>query len=187
MKRFTDYEGGHLNHLEGFYRSEDRGLAVELAEALEMSVSEIQFTAQSRPVTALHPNAEDRDPTNNVIFLYEMPEVQRRVIDLIERRFETDPELREAVHVYRETARNMPPIMPHFGLRYRSAEKLQSVMDKLEQGLSPSLKSRVAVWEVPPYEPIEGLPDIRQVFVRTNVLTIGAAGFEQAIELQVVR
>jgi len=40
---------------------------------------------------------------------------------------------------------------------------------------------------VPPYEPIDGLPDIRQVFLRTDVLSVGAAGFEQAIELQVER
>jgi hypothetical protein len=187
VKRFSEYEGGFLNHLEGFYRAEDRDLAVELAKALELSVSEIRFTAKSRPVTAVHPNADDRDPTNNVIFLYEMPEVQRKVIDLLQSRMETDPELREAVEVYRETARNMPPIMPHFGLRYRSPQRLQAVMDKLEHGLSPALKARVALWEVPPYEPIDGLPDIRQVFVRTDVLTIGAAGFEQAIELQVER
>lgn len=187
MKRFAEYEGGFLNHLEGFYRAEDRELAVELAQALELAVSEIRFTAQSRPVTAVHPNADDRDPTNNVIFLYEMPEVQRKVIDLLQRRMETDPELAEAVGAYRETASRMPPIMPHFGLRYRSAEKLQAVLDRLETGLSPALKARVALWEVPAYEPIEGLPDIRQVFVRTDVLSVGAAGFEQAIELQVER
>ena len=63
MKRFAEYEGGFLNHLEGFYRAEDRELAVELAQALELAVSEIRFTAQSRPVTAVHPNADDRDPT----------------------------------------------------------------------------------------------------------------------------
>jgi hypothetical protein len=187
LKRFTDYEGGYLNHLEGFYRSEDRELALELAQALELAVSEIRFTANSRPVVAVHPNADDRDPTNNVIFLYEMPEVQRRVIDLLQRRMETDPEVREAVAAYRETAAKMPPLMPHFGLRYGSHDQLQAVTETLERGLSPALKARVAVWEVPPYEPIDGLPDIRQVFVRTDVLSIGAAGFEQAIELQVVR
>jgi hypothetical protein len=40
---------------------------------------------------------------------------------------------------------------------------------------------------VPAYKPIEGLPDIRQIFVRTDVFFVGAASFEQAIELQVVR
>jgi hypothetical protein len=187
VKRFSDYEGGFLNHLEGFYRAEDRDLALELARALGLAVSEIRFTARSRPVTAVHPNAEDRDPTNNVIFLYEMPEVQRKMVDLLQRRMETDPELREAVQAYRETAASMPPIMPHFGLRYGSVETLQAVVDRLANGLTPALKARVSVWEVPAYEPIDGLPDIRQVFVRTDVLGIGAGGFEQAIELQVAR
>jgi hypothetical protein len=60
-------------------------------------------------------------------------------------------------------------------------------MDRLEHGLSSELKARVSLWEVPPYKPISGLPDIRQVFVRTDVFFVGATPFEQAIELQVVR
>jgi hypothetical protein len=187
MNRIAQYQGGFLNHLEGIYRTEDRGLAIELAQALGLAVSEIQFTATSRPIIAAHPNAEDRDPTNNVFFLYEMPAVQRKVVDLLRHRVEADPELREAMQAYVGAARKAPPIMPHFGLRYRSPQALQAVMDKLEHGLSPELKARVALWEVPAYKPIEGLPDIRQIFVRTDVFFVGAASFEQAIELQVVR
>jgi hypothetical protein len=60
-------------------------------------------------------------------------------------------------------------------------------MDRLENGISGSLKARIAVFEVPAYEPIDGLPDIRQVFVRTDVISVGGVGLEQAIELQVDR
>lgn len=187
MKRISEYEGSFLNHLEGFYRPEDRDLVVELVEALGLVAAEIQFTANSRPTLAVHPNAADRDPTNNVFFLYEMPEVQRKVIELMEQRIAADPQLRGAVEEYRETARKMPPIMPHFGLRYGSSEALEAVLDRLEHGVSPALGKRVSVWEVPPYEPIDGLPDIRQIFLRTDVLSVGTAGFEQAIELQVER
>src|SRR5262249_47033517 len=151
VKRFAEYEGGYLNHLEGFYRRQDRDLAVELAEALGLAVSEIRFTATSRPVTALHPNENDRDPTNNLVFLYETPELLAKVIDLIQNKVETDPELREAVQTYRTAAEKAPPLMPHFGLRYGSPDELQTVTDKLANGLSPALKERVWVWEAPVY------------------------------------
>jgi hypothetical protein len=187
VNRISEYRGSFLNHLEGIYRPEDRALAIELAEALGLTVGELRFTASSRPLLAVHPNAEDRDPTSNVIFLYEMPEVQRKLLDVLQSRLAVDPELRDAIHVYRETAKKMPPIMPHFGLRYRSAAALQRVMEKLEEGISAKLKERIALWEVPAYTPIEGLPDIRQVFVRTDVFSVGAIGLEQAIELQVER
>lgn len=187
MKKMSDYEGGFLNHMEGIYRPKDRDLAVELAEALGLAVSEIRFTQNSRPLLAVHPNAEDRDPTNNVFFLYEMPKVQADVLDLMERRIESDAEFRDVMTAYRQAARNMPAIMPHFGLRYASAETLQKVLDRLENDLSPALNERVSLWEVPPYQPIDGLPDIRQVFVRTDVFMVGAAGLDQIIELQVDR
>lgn len=187
MKRISEYEGSFLNHMEGIYRPGDRELAVELVEALGLVAAEIQFTENSRPTLAVHPNPGDRDPTNNVFFLYEMPERQKKVIDLMEQKIAADPELRDAVQDYRETAAKMPAVMPHFGLRYGSAAELQKVMDRLEHELSPALKERVGVFEMPAYEPIDGLPDIRQVFVRTDVFSVGAAGFEQAIELQVDR
>lgn len=187
MKKMVEYEGGFFNHMEGIYRAEDRDLAWELVEALGLVASEIRFTATSRPLIAAHPNADDRDPTNNVFFLYEMPAEQRSMLDLMAQKIADDQQLREVVETYRAKVRAMPPMMPHFGLRYGSADALQKVMATLEHDVSPALKERIAVFEVPAYKPIEGLPDIRQVFVRTDVFSVGAAGFEQAIELQVDR
>lgn len=187
MKKMAEYEGGFFNHMEGIYRPEDRDLAWELVETLGLVASEIRFTANSRPLIAAHPNAEDRDPTNNVFFLYEMPDVQRKLLDLMDKKIAEDQELQDAAEVYRAKARAMPPIMPHFGIRYKSADALQGVMDRIERSISPELKARIAIFEVPAYAPIDGLPDIRQVFVRTDVFSVGAAGFEQAIELQVDR
>lgn len=187
MKQISDYDGSLLNHLEGFYRAEDRELALELVDALGFPAEEIRFTENSRPVLAVHPNEDDRDPTNNVLFLYVMPEPLRQVMDLMEKKIAEDAELRETVGAFRDLAQKAPPIMPHFGLRYRSEAKLQAVMERLEQGLSPALKARVGVYEVPQYAPVKGLPDIRQVFIRTDVFAMGSAGFEQAIELQAER
>lgn len=187
MDRIADYSGTFLNHMEGNYRPGDRDLAVELAEALGLAVVEMRFTETSRPLLAGHFNGADRDPTNNIVFLFEMPEVQHRVMELLDRRFEEDVELREAMQAFREATARMPPLMSHFGIRYGSEAEQARVVEKLSGGLSAGLAERVNVWEVPAYKPIGGLPDIRQVFVTTNVLSIGTAGFDQAIELQAVR
>src|SRR5688500_15032989 len=108
VKQMSEYQGTFLNHMEGIYRAEDRAVAVELVEALGLVAAEIRFTANSRPLVAVHPNVDDRDPTNNVFFLYEMPESQRKVIDLMKERIAEDQELRQAVEAYREQGRNMP-------------------------------------------------------------------------------
>jgi hypothetical protein len=187
MKHISEYSGSFLNHLEGFYRPGERDLAIELARALGLTVEEIRFTPTSNPIVAVHPNGDDMDPTNNVIFLFEMPEKLRRVLDLVEAKAESDAELRDAMQDYRDAVGAMPAMMPHFGLRFGSDDQLQTVVDRLRTGLGPDLEDRVSVFEAPRYQPVEGLPDIRQVFVRTNVFTMGAAGFEQAIELQVDR
>jgi len=187
MNHISDYTGGFLNHMEGFYRPGDREIAVELASALGLTVEEIKFTPDSNPIVAVHPNGEDTDPTNNVFFLFEMPEKLRKLVELMEEKAQADPELREAMRDYRDASAAMPPMMPHFGLRYRSGAELDAVVEQPATSLSPRLKDRVSVFEAPRYEPVAGLPDIRQVFLRTDVFTMGTAGLEQAIELQVDR
>lgn len=181
------YKGTFLNHLEGVYRAEDRALAIELTEALGLAVKEVRFTENSRPILAGNFNPAVPDPTNNIVFLYEMHPLQRRVIDALDKTMASNGELQQAVSAYREAAAKMPPIMPHFGIRYESETGLTEILGKLASGLSPALASRVSVWEVPAYQPIEGLPDIHQVFVMTDVMTLGTAGFDQAIELQALR
>lgn len=187
MNTISDYSGTFLNHMEGHYRPGERALAAEFADALGLAVVEMQFTPTSRPLLAAHFEGDDRDPTNNIVFLFEMPEVQQRVMAALDRQMEQDAELREAMEAYRDVAARMPAIMPHFGIRYRSEAEQAAVVDKLKTGISPELAKRLSVHEAPRYEPMPGLPDIKQVFVRTDVLSIGTAGFQQAIELQAVR
>ena len=187
MEKIADYEGSFLNHLEGFYRPGDRDLARELIVALGMIAADIRFTENSSPTLAMHPNGNDRDPTNNVIFLYEMGAIQLRMLDAMDRAIANDEEFAAAISDYREAVRKMPPLMPHFGLRFHSSASLEAAVNRLQTQLSPALAARVSIWEVPPYKPIEGLPDIRQVFVRTDVFSIGYMTNEQAFELQVDR
>lgn len=187
MKTFSEYQGGFLNHLEGVYRPDDRALAKELAEALGLLVREVRFTETSHPLLSVHPNGEDLDPTNNVIFLYEMTPDDDAFVALLQDRMAADAELRSAVEARRERVRTRPASMPHFGLRYRSREALERVLDRLRAGLSADLAGRVSVAEMPAYKPIAGLPDIRQVFVSSDVFAIGSLGLDQVIELQVER
>jgi hypothetical protein len=187
MKRISGYEGVLLNHLEAIYRPGDRELAVELVEALGLVATEITFTKSSNPLIAIHPNADDPDSTNNVIFLYEMSPTQVQFEDLMQKKIAGDPELRDAMKSYRERARKIPASIPHFGLRYPSADALDPVVGRLQNNRSPALRERVAVVEMPAYEPIEGLPNIKQVFVYTDVFAAGPTTYGQAIELQVER
>ena len=72
MKQISDYEGGLLNHLNLSYRPGDRALALELVQALGLTAIETPITETMSLISA-HPNAEDLDNSNNVIFLLELP------------------------------------------------------------------------------------------------------------------
>jgi hypothetical protein len=183
MDRIADYKGGLLNHLETLYRPGDRELALELVEALGLTTVDTGFATY----VAVHPNGEDRNRLNNVMFLSEMLPQQAEIEAVIAQRIAADPALRAAIESYRDKARTEPFGIPHFGLRYPSAEALAPVLDKLGR-LSPALKERVTVNELPPMEvPVEGFPDVKQVFVYTDVFTAGGAAYGQMIELQVER
>jgi hypothetical protein len=88
---------------------------------------------------------------------------------------------------YRDIVRQYPGGTPHFGLRYTSAQTLEPVLENLQNKLSPALRERVTVKEMPPYDVKAGMPSIRQVFVYTDVITASPGGYGQLIELQVDR
>lgn len=187
MKNISDYKGNLLNHLEGVYRPGDRPLVLELFEALNLVALEIKFTETMKPLVAIHPNGEDRDATNNIIFLSEMSGPQLAFEDLMQKKIEADPEMNAAMADYRDRVTTRPSGIPHFGFRYPSKQALEAVIEKLKTTLSPALKDRVSVREAPPYPVMAGMPDIRQVFVYTDVFTAGPIAYGQLIELQVVR
>lgn len=187
MNKISDYRGTLLNHLEANYRPGDRDLAVEFVEALGLVAAPLEFTKTSpRPLIAIHPNKDDRDPTTNVIFIYEMAPAQTELDMVLRKKLEADPELKQAMSGFRTSLQQYPGGSPHFGLRYQSTEELEPVLDRLKK-LSPKLQDRVTVNEMPPYPVKEGMPAIRQIFVHTDVLTTSPAGFGQLVELQVER
>ena len=189
MDKIADYKGGLLNHLETLYRPGDRALAIELVEALGLTVIDTGFVNEAGSTyLAAHPNGDDRDRTNNVILLSEMLPSQAAIEARISRLIAADAELAQAFDDYAGKARTDPFGTPHFGLRYPSEDALAPVLDRLRNGLSAALEPRVSVNELPPLEEkVEGFPDIRQVFVYTDVFGVGGAAYGQLLELQVER
>jgi hypothetical protein len=65
--------------------------------------------------------------------------------------------------------------------------RLEVVLEKLRTELSPPLRKRVSMVEMPPCGQVADFPDIRQIFVYTDAFTFGSATYGQLIELQVKR
>lgn len=187
MQTIGEYQGQLLNHFEAVYRPGDRGHAREFLTALGLYVEDYSHSdPASDKMLGIHFNPEDRDATNNLIFLHKMSEPQAKFDALLRAKLAGDAELAEAHGQFQETVTRYPGATPHFGIRYRSMEALDEVMDRLN-AVSDELKPRVTVTEMPPYPPYPGMPDIRQVFVQSDVISTSPAGFGQTIELQVER
>lgn len=186
MTTISDYEGQLLSHLQGFFRKGDRELAVELMQALGFACVEVQ-TSGSHSLTRIHINGGDRSKVDNVLFLSEMPAHQAQLEDILRDRMASDGELRDAISLYRTVARTNGDGSPHVGVHYRTNADLERALDAVEHHLSPALAGRVSVKEMPPYGVVADFPDIRQVFVHTDVFAFGSTTLGQTIELQVER
>ena len=182
--KISDYDGKLLNHLEAVYRPGDRQLAREFLTALGLAIEDYgNSDPDSTKMLGIHFEPADRDPTNNIIFLHQMSPTQAAFDEILRKRLAEDPELADAQAAFLETIKAYPGGTPHFGVRYRSKETLDAVIERLGEA-SPALAGRVTVNEMPPYPPMLGMPSIRQVFVRTDVISTSPGGFGQTIELQ---
>ena len=187
VRKIGDYSGQLLNHFEAVYRPGDRRLAREFLTALGLCVEDYSAPdPDADTMLGIHFEATDRDATNNIIFLHRMSESQAKLDAILQSRLTSDSELAEAYAKFLETVSAYPGATPHFGIRYRSMAALDAVVTRLGT-VSSGLKARVTVTEMAPYPTRPGMPDIRQVFVRTDVITTSPAGFGQTIELQVER
>ena len=186
MTKISDYEGKLLSHLQGFYRRGDHGLAVELMEALGLACVEVQ-TSGDHSLTRVHVNPGDLSNVDNAIFLSEMPAHQVQLEDILLDRMASDAELRDAITLYRNVARTNGDGSPHFGIHYPTNAQLEHAMDAVQNRLSQTLAERVSMKEMPPYGAVADFPDIRQVFLHTDVLAFGSTTLGQTIELQVER
>lgn len=187
MQKIGDYSGQLLNHFEAVYRPGDRALAREFLSALGLYVEDYSNPdPASDKMLGIHFEPSDRDPTNNIIFLHKMSEPQARFDALLQSRLSDDKVLAESYTQFLETVKRYPGATPHFGIRYRSMQALDAAIARLG-AVSDDLKARVTVNEMAPYPPYPGMPNIRQVFVQSDVISTSPAGFGQTIELQVER
>lgn len=186
MTSIADYKGNHLSHLQGFYRAGDRDLAVELMEALGLTCVLVR-TSGEHSLTRVHMNPDDLDNTDNVVFLSEMPAHQARMEDILADRLAKDAELNEAVEMYRNVARANGDGSPHFGVHYPANADVDRAMDAVQNRISPGLAARVSIKEMPSYGQVADFPDMRQVFLHTDVFAFGSTTLGQTIELQVLR
>jgi hypothetical protein len=186
MTKISEYEGRLLSHLQGFYRQGDHDLAVELLEALGLACIVVR-TSGEHSLTRVHVNSDDRNNVDNVMFLSEMPPHQAKLEDLLRDRMATDSELNDAVALYRDVARTNGDGSPHFGVHFQSNADLERAMDAVQNSLSPALAKRVSIREMPPYGEVADFPDMRQVFLHTDVFAFGSTTLGQTIELQVER
>jgi hypothetical protein len=187
VQKIGEYSGKLLNHFEANYRPGDRQLAQEFLTALGLEINDFGFSApDATQMMGIHFEATDRDPTNNIIFLHQMSETQAEFDAVLRDRLANDPELAEAQAKFLERVDKYPGGTPHFGIRYRSMEALDQTIERLE-ATSSDLRPRVKVTEMPPYPARPDMPDIRQVFVQSDVISTSPAGFGQTIELQADR
>lgn len=185
MATIAEYKGNHLSHLQCFYRAGDRELAVELMEALGLTCVLVR-TSGEHSLTRVHVNPADLNNTDNVMFLSEMPAHQARMEDILADRLTKDAELNEAVSMYRNVARSNGDGSPHFGVHYPTNAAMEQAMAAVQK-VSPELASRVTIKEMPSYGQVADFPDMRQVFVHTDVFAVGSTTLGQTIELQVLR
>jgi hypothetical protein len=186
MTKIAEYDGKLLSHLQGFYRAGDRDLAVELMKALGLDCVEVR-TSGDHSLTRVHMNADDRNNVDNVMFLAEMLPHQARLEAVLEDRLASDGELSEAVTQFRNSARTNGDGSPHFGVHFATNADLDRVIDAVQNNLSPALAKRVSIKEMPSYGIVADFPDMRQVFLHTDVFAIGSITLGQTIELQVER
>jgi hypothetical protein len=186
VQSMAEYRGGLLNHLEALYRPGDRELAIEFVEALGCTTTDTGFATETgSSYISVHPFGADSDPLNNVFYVSEMLPRQVELEDLIRARIEGDAAIQDALAGYREKAKTFPFGIPHFGLRYPSVEALKPVLERLDKGVSPALKARVTVHPIQVFEAANGIPDVTQAFVYTDVVVTGSSALGQLIELQV--
>lgn len=186
MDRIAEYSGPLLSHVETLYRPGERELAIALVEALGCSVSDTGFKGDG-PDTflAVHPNPADRDPQKNVFYMSQVRPEQMLVEEQLKQLDKAGPSVfSKTMEGYRQAARSKPFGIPHFALRYVSAEAIRQaearIYDLAANGLADRLHLRIFY---PGDEDAAG-GKLVQGFVHQDVVVSGSFLLGQVIELQ---
>lgn len=171
-----------LSHVEALYRPGERKLAIALFEALGCTIYETEMKSPSgSQYLSVHPNPDDRT-LDNVLYLAEMPVEQNRLETVLRERIETDDELRSSRDLYRKMANERPYGLSHVAVRYPTYEKLEEVLDGMEERFSPEVKSRVMLKVFRPGD-TPALGESIQAFIYTDIAVAGISAFGQVFEL----
>ena len=185
MKMISEYEGELLNHVEALYRPGERAIAIELAEALGCAITDTGFRSDAGSTfLAIHPNPKDRNIGNNVFYLSEMTPEQQAVEERLRWLSAEDAGLRDALDIYRSKARGRPFGVPHFALRYASAQAIEDVARRLDESLAPRLKDRLHIRIFRPGDPDGASSKLTQGFLYQDIVVSGAFLLGQSMQLQ---
>lgn len=185
MEKIADYTGRMLTHVETLYRPGERELAVEIAEALGCAVTDTGFKGDSdETFLAVHPNPGDRNVGANVFYMSQMTPEQHRLEQRLARLGEEDSAFRADLDAFRGKARSRPFGVPHFAIRYDSAEAIEAAAAKIEGELAPKLGDRLHFRIYRPGDSDAAGGDVIQAFLHQDVIVSGSFLHGQLIELQ---
>jgi hypothetical protein len=185
---YSGYHGKGLNHVETLYQRGERELAMDFVRLLGCTpIPTPQVNETGSTYICVHPDDEDRDGMNNVLYLSEIRPAQVALEEQLRSSLSKDADLARALAAYRHKAETLPYGIPHFGLRFPSFESIEPVLDALENCADPALNGRFHVRAIRPGDPAALSQDIIQAFVYTDIITSGLFSLGQVIELQAQR
>jgi hypothetical protein len=188
MGLYTDWHGKGLNHVETLYQRGERELAMRFTRMLGCTPIETpQMNETGSTYICVHPDDEDRDGANNVLYLSEIRAAQYDLEVQLKRTIGGDAALGETVNAYRHKAETLPYGIPHFGLRFPTFDSIEPVLDALENCSDPAMQGRYTVMALRPGDPRALTGDLIQAFVYTDIITTGLFCLGQVIELQAQR
>lgn len=188
MGLYTGYNGKGLNHVETLYQRGERELAIAFTKMLGCTpIDTPQVNETGSTYVCVHPDDDDRDGMNNVLYLSEIRPAQYDLEVQMKRVIGADGPLGQVVDAYRHKAETLPYGIPHFGLRFPSFESIEPVLDALENCKDPAMQGRFKVMALRPDNPKALSKDLVQAFVYTDIIASGLFCLGQVIELQAQR
>ncbi len=188
MGLYSGYDGKGLNHIETLYQSGERELAMDFMRLLGCTaIPTPQVNETGSTYICVHPDDNDRDGMNNVLYLSEIRPAQAALEAQLRVTLGKDADLAGALAAYRYKAETLPYGIPHFGLRFPSFESIEPVLNALEHCSDPALQGRFQVRAIRPSDAAALSQDIIQAFVYTDIIACGLFSLGQVIELQAQR
>lgn len=188
MGLYSNWRGKGLNHVETLYQRGERELAISFTRMLGCTpIDTPQKNETGSTYICVHPDDDDRDGVNNVLYLSEIRAPQHDLEVQLKRTMVSDAALGEVVKAYRHRAETLPYGIPHFGLRFPNFESIEPVLDGLENCTDPAMRGRFTCMALRPDDPRALTKDLIQAFVYTDIIVSGLFCLGQVIELQAQR